>query len=551
LVQEKLEFRPFFHNLERPDMSLARLLLLNLAVFSAFAQAQDKPNIVFIFMDNFGYGELGVYGGGITRGGATPRIDDLASEGLRLTNFNVEVQCTPSRSALMTGRYAVRSGNGSVPITTGLYGLMQWEITMAEMLSEAGYATGMFGKWHLGHTEGRFPTDQGFDEWWGIPNSTDESLWPDQAQFNSVVKENLSPYAVPEYIYDASKGSAPRKVRVYDSEMRPEIDREITDKAIDFIRRQVRAGKPFFAYLPYTQTHMPVVPSEDFAGKSGNGDWGDVLMQIDAYVGELLDTIDDLDIRDNTIFVFTSDNGPEMLPGHNGWSGPWRGSYFTGLEGSLRVPFIIRWPGRIEAGRVSNEIVHALDMFTTFANIAGGDVPDDRVIDSIDQSAFLTGEQDKSNRDGFIVYVGNDLFGIKWRNWKMMFKEVERGTDDKKTFDFPRFFNLYNDPKEEYPLTKATAGHFWVRWPMAESECVPVLSQQRTSRPALPADITEPRPNRRERFGTHAVRPEGRQQDVAGQPTRAIKPALQIHGARLAVFMQRLPNLFSTRQRID
>lgn len=160
--------------------------------------------------------------------------------------------------------------------------------------------------------------------------------------------------------------------------------------------------------------------------------------------------------------------GPEMLPGHNGWSGPWRGSYFTGLEGSLRVPFIIRWPGKIEAGRVSNEIVHALDMFTTFANFAGGDVPDDRVIDSIDQSAFLTGEQDKSNRDGFIVYVGNDLFGIKWRNWKMMFKEVERGTDDKKTFDFPRFFNLYNDPKEEYPLTKATAGHFWVRWPMAE-----------------------------------------------------------------------------------
>jgi arylsulfatase len=468
LAQEKLEFRPSLQKFENPNMNLARFLLLTLVVFSAFAEAQDKPNIVFIFMDNFGYGELGVYGGGITRGGATPRIDELASEGLRLTNFNVEVQCTPSRSALMTGRYAVRSGNGSVPITTGLYGLTQWEITMAEMLSDAGYATGMFGKWHLGHTEGRFPTDQGFDEWWGIPNSTDESLWPDQAQFNSVVKENLSPYAVPEYIYDARKGSAPRKVRIYDSGMRPEIDREITDKAIEFIRRQARAGNPFFAYLPYTQTHMPVVPSEEFSGKSGNGDWGDVLMQIDAYIGELLDTIDDLDIRDNTIFVFTSDNGPEMLPGHNGWSGPWRGSYFTGLEGSLRVPFIIRWPGKIGAGRVSNEILHALDMFTTFANFAGGDVPDDRVIDSIDQSAFLTGEQDKSNRDGFIVYVGNDLFGIKWRNWKMMFKEVERGTDDKKTFDFPRFFNLYNDPKEEYPLTKATAGHFWVRWPMAE-----------------------------------------------------------------------------------
>ena len=442
--------------------------LFLLTIFYSTAVAQDKPNIVFVFMDNFGYGELGVYGGGITRGGATPRIDALAAEGIRLTNFNVEVQCTPSRAALMTGRYAIRSGNATVPITTGMYGLTQWEITMAEMLSEEGYATGMFGKWHLGQTSGRFPTDQGFDEWYGIPNSTDESLWPEQAQFNAVVEENLSPYAVAEYIYDGRKGSEPEKVKVYDSAMRPEIDRELTDKAIDFMRRQAGAEKPFFVYLPYTQTHMPVVPSAEFAGKSGNGDWGDVLMQIDAYVAELLETIDDLGIADNTIFVFTSDNGPEMLPGHNGWGGPWRGSYFTGLEGSLRVPFIMRWPGKVPAGRVSNEIVHAIDMFATFANVAGADVPDDRVIDSVDQLDFLTGTQEKSNRDGFMVYVGSEVFGIKWRNWKMMFQEVERGTDERRTFDFPRFFNLYSDPKEEYPLTKATAGHFWVRWPMAE-----------------------------------------------------------------------------------
>jgi arylsulfatase len=419
-------------------------------------------------MDNFGYGELGVYGGGITRGAPTPRIDTLAEEGIRLTNFNVEAQCTPSRSALMTGRYAIRSGNGSVPITTGMYGLTQWEITMAEMLSDAGYATGMFGKWHLGHTKGRFPTDQGFDEWYGIPNSTDESLWPDQPQFNEVVKENLSPYAVPEYIYVGKKGSDPKKLKVYDSAERPEIDRECTDRAKEFIKRQAKAGKPFFAFLPYTQTHMPVTPSKEFAGKSGNGDWGDVLMQIDAYAGELLDTLNALGIADNTIFIFTADNGPEMLPGHNGWSGPWRGSYFTGLEGSLRVPFIMRWSGKVPAGLVSNEIVHEMDLFPTLANIIGGTVPDDREIDGVDQTDFFFGKQEKSNRDGLIVYVGNDLFGIKWRNWKMMFKEVERGTDEKKTFDFPRFFNLYNDPKEEYPLTKATAGHLWVRWPMAE-----------------------------------------------------------------------------------
>jgi arylsulfatase len=216
------------------------LLFLLILLAASFMGAQEKPNIVLVFMDNFGYGELGCYGGGITRGAPTPRIDKLASQGIRLTNFNVEAQCTPSRAALMTGRYAIRSGCGSVPITTGMYGLTQWEVTMAEMLSNAGYATGMFGKWHLGHTKGRFPTDQGFDEWYGIPNSTDESLWPDQPQFNEVVKENLSPYAVPEYIYDAKKGSDPKKVKVYDSVARPVIDRECTDRAKDFIKRQAR-----------------------------------------------------------------------------------------------------------------------------------------------------------------------------------------------------------------------------------------------------------------------------------------------------------------------
>jgi arylsulfatase len=450
------------------------MLVLASMLLATAAWSQEKPNIVFIFMDNFGYGELGVYGGGITRGGATPRIDTLAAQGMRLTNFNVEAQCTPSRSALMTGRYAIRSGNGSVPITTGLYGMTQWEITMAEMLSDAGYATGIFGKWHLGHTEGRF--------------------WPDQSQFNAVVEEGLSPYAVPEYVYDGRKGEDPKKVKIYDSELRPEIDREITDRAKAFIKRQAQAGKPFFAFLPYTQTHMPVVPSKDFRGKSGNGDWGDVLMQIDAYAGELLDTVDELGIKDDTIFIFTADNGPEMLPGHNGWSGPWRGSYFTGLEGSLRVPFIIRWPGKVPAGVVSNEIVHEMDMFATFARLTGGKVPTDRVIDSVDQSDFLMGKQEKSNRDGIIVYVGNDMFGVKWRNWKMMFKEVERGTDEKKTYDFPRFFNLYSDPKEEYPLTKATAGHFWVRWPMSEilTEHLASLQKEPPIQPGTPDPYLPP-----------------------------------------------------------
>ena len=208
----------------------------------------------------------------------------------------------------------------------------------------------------------------------------------------------------------------------------------------------------------------------------------------------MLDAIDDLGITDDTIFIFTSDNGPEMLPGHHGWSGPWRGSYFTGLEGSLRVPFIIRWPGKVPAGTVSNGIVHALDLYATLAKWTGAKIPTDRVIDSIDQSAHLTGQSEKSARDGFMVYVGSEVFGIKWRNWKMMFQEVERGTDERKTFDFPRFFNLYSDPKEEYPLTKATAGHFWVRWPMAEilKAHTRSLKQEPPIEPGMPDPYTPP-----------------------------------------------------------
>ena len=160
--------------------STGRILLLALAIslgFGATAAAQDRPNVLLILLDNTGWGDFGPYGGGALRGAPSPRIDKLASEGMLLQNFNTEPQCTPSRSALMTGRHAIRSGTQSVPVGLPYYGLVPWEITIAELLSDAGYATGIFGKWHLGKTKGRFPTDQGFDEWYGIPNSTDECLW--------------------------------------------------------------------------------------------------------------------------------------------------------------------------------------------------------------------------------------------------------------------------------------------------------------------------------------------------------------------------------------
>ena len=194
------------------------------------------------------------------------------------------------------------------------------------------------------------------------------------------------------------------------------IDAECTRRAIEFMKRSVASGKPFYAYVPYTLVHFPTLPNPKFIGKTGFGDFPDALAEMDAHVGEILDAIDDLHIHDNTIVVFTSDNGPEATWPWQGASGPWRGYYFTHMEGSLRAPFIIRWPGRIPAGRVSNEIVHEVDTFTTFATIAGSKIPSDRPIDAVDQTDFLSGKSEKSNREGFPVFVADRLEAVKWRN---------------------------------------------------------------------------------------------------------------------------------------
>ena len=430
--------------------------------YSINFKAQTKPNVVIVFMDNFGWGEPGFNGGGITRGAATPRMDKLANEGMRFTNFNVEVQCTPSRSALMTGRYAVRSGNGTVPLGEGVYGLVQWEVTMAEMLSKNGYKTGMFGKWHLGRTKGRFPTDQGFDEWYGIPNSTDESTYASL--------EGFAESGIPQtYVMSATKGKEPKKVKPYTLEYRPNIDRDLTDKAMKFMTKSVKEKKPFFLYLPYTATHFPTIPHSKFKGKSNHGAWADLLMQIDSYIGELQDKVDDLGITENTLFIFTADNGPEAVDFNStnltvetsmqGSAGPWRGTLFTGFEGALRVPYVMKWPGKIEAGKSSDEIVHAMDLLPTIAALTKSSIPNDRVIDGIDMSDFFLGKTNKSGRDGFIVYMGKDIFGVKWRNWKLHFEEQDAWNSIKNTYTMPRVYNLYDDPQER---NNVLFPHTWV-----------------------------------------------------------------------------------------
>jgi len=402
--------------------------------------ASGKPNILLIMVDNLGYGELGVYGGGELRGAPTPRIDQFAAEGMRLTNFNVEPQCTPSRSALMTGRHPIRSGTTKV-VWGMLYGMTQWEKTIAELMSDAGYVTGMFGKWHLGDTKGRFPTDQGFDEWYGIANTTDESQYSSQFQYDSEV--GLKPF-----IQEAGRGEEPKTVEPYDLTVRRRIDTELTRRANDFMQRQTKLGKPFFAFVPLTQVHLPTIPHPDFAGKTGNGDFADSVVEMDHHVGEMLDTVDKLGISDKTIVIFASDNGPEEVAAYRGTAGYWRGHYFTALEGSLRAPFIIRWPSKVPAGKVTNEMVHITDLLPTFAGIGGYDVPSDRIIDGVDQSDLFFNKNGRSKREGFPVYNGDDLFAYKWRNWKVHFVELNSMFGAPQKLNVPRIYNVMRDPKE-------------------------------------------------------------------------------------------------------
>lgn len=415
-----------------------------------------KTNIVLILADNLGWGELGCYGGGAIRGAPTPRIDALAKEGIQLLNFNVESDCVPTRSALMTGRHPIRTGAlQSVP--AGLpQGLIPWEVTIAELLSKAGYATGMFGKWHLGDKEGRYPKDKGFDEWYGIPRTTNESMFTEQVGFDPEVVD------VP-YVMEGFKGRPAEKKEIYDLEMRRCIDGVLTEKSCDFIRRKVAADEPYFLYVPLTQLHFPTLPHRDFEGQTKKGDFADSMIELDARVGQIIDAVHATGTQDNTLFIFASDNGPEYRRPWRGSAGMWTGTYHTSMEGSLRVPFIARWPGNIPAGVVSNEIFHVVDIYSTLAAVAGVQVPQDRPIDGVNQASFLKGETPNSAREGFVYFIKNEMRAAKWRDWKMHFvweKEPNEGANHLET---PYLFNLVQDPKEE---TDVSSTQGWVRGPI-------------------------------------------------------------------------------------
>ena len=402
------------------------------------AYSQKNPNIVLIFPDNIGIGELSSYGG--TRGVPTPNIDKIGTEGIRLTNFNVEYSCTPSRIALLTGRYASRAGDDYYAGTT------LWENTIAEYLKSAGYATALFGKWDLGSENWlgkREPTNQGFDEWYGIPNTSH------YAQFTSM--KGFSKNKEIPYIWEGVAGQTSKKVKPFDLDTRRTIDREAAERSVNFIKKNVEKRKPFFLYYPMTQLHFPALPHPDKAGVTGAGDMGDAMADVDYNVGLILKELEKSGIEKNTLVIWCTDNGAEMRRPWRGSPGPWRGYYNSAMEGGIRTPCVIRWPGRIKSGQVSNEIIHEVDLFATIAAAVGHSNlnVNDRIVDGINQLPFIEGNQKQSNRESaiFLNRAGN-VMAVKWHNWKLWYN-FKTEMPDPEPDNLVRLFDLRVDPQEE------------------------------------------------------------------------------------------------------
>lgn len=414
----------------------------------------NKPNVVYFLVDNLGMGELSSYNGGAFRGVTTARIDDFAKEGMMLFNFAPEAQCTPSRSALMTGRYAIRSGTHTVAFAGSHGGLVKWERTLGDIFSAAGYATAIVGKWHIGDSPGRWPTDHGFDEWYGIPRSYDEALWPDDPWYDP----KRDPVT---RVLEGRKGEPLYELQQLTVAVRRDIDVEYMKRAKAFLKRSVEAGKPFFLYFNHSMMHLPAIPRAEFKGKTGHGDWADCLLEMDTDFGTLLDSLKEIGVADNTIVIFSGDNGSEEALLWRGTAGYFEGSYFTGMEGSLRTPALVRYPGNVPAGQKSNEIVHITDMFTTLLLWAGLQVPKDRVIDGVDQRAFLEGKQPNSNRAGFPYWLKTELYGVKWHNFKVVMVQQKTLTEPALHLPNPHVVNLDTDPKEREPIDYPYI-HTWV-----------------------------------------------------------------------------------------
>lgn len=392
-----------------------------------------------------GYGDLGCFGSPTI---ATPNLDRMAAEGTKFTQFCVASSvCTPSRAALLTGRYPIRSGLTQVLIPKSTGGLPDSEITLADALRSAGgYATACVGKWHLGHQRKYLPLNHGFDSYFGLAYANDMSPW---AQPNNPTFKGDPPHPLIRG-FTTTNSEEPDQ---------SQLTRQYTDEAIKFLREH--AGKrPFFLFLSHTFPHLPLFASDKFRGKSRRGIYGDTVEELDWSCGEVFKTLQELGVDRDTLVMFTSDNGPWVGRKLEGGSpGPFTEGKVTAWEGGFRVPAIFRWPGTIAAGATNENFLTAMDLFPTFVKLAGGTLPTDRVIDGADMSDLLrTGQT--SREPLLFYYVGEEVWAVRRGPWKLHRKSILPGTTAKwgawtvQEHDPPLLFQVEHDPSERFDVAK-------------------------------------------------------------------------------------------------
>jgi len=434
--------------------SLIPLLALPAALLAA------QPNFVLILTDDQGYQDLGCFGSPDIR---TPHLDALAQSGLRATSFYVSsAVCSPSRAAIQTGKYHrnVNMWNGGKG--SGVYrsntdmGMSAEEITIAEVLKPQGYACGLFGKWHLGTLEKYLPTSQGYDTFFGTPASNDMGLplnvpfAPDAVWREGMTMEKVKAVAPGEM--DPFKGEAPlmRDTHIveFPAEQTTLTQRYFTE-AMSFIGKAQADKKPFYVCITPNMPHTPLRPGKDFAGKSARGAYGDVVEEIDFNVGRLIAYLKENNLLENTLIVFTSDNGPWLSQGKNGGCAlPLRNGKRSLYEGGVRVPCVIAYPASIKPKQVTDEILSSIDLLPTFARMAGANPPSG--INGIDLSDFLTGKTDKSPRDTFFYYNDSgELVAVRQKEWKTIFDHPALGyahkvEKNKEDLSKPYPLSLYN-----------------------------------------------------------------------------------------------------------
>jgi arylsulfatase A-like enzyme len=452
------------------NLALLFLLLLGISTHVAAQNNKSKPNILVIFGDDVGITNISAYGDGVV-GYKTPNLDKLASQGIRFTDYYAENSCTAGRSSFITGQSPKRTGLSKVGIPGAPVGLMARDMTIAQALKPQGYATAQFGKNHLGDLDEYLPTNHGFDEFFGNLYHLNAEEEPEMRNFPKEADDPLftktyKPRGVLRIVNGKIEDTGPLTKKRMET-----IDDETTGACIDWMKKQAKANKPFFTWMNFTRMHVFTHVRPSMRGQSGmpDNEYADGMIEMDMNVGKLMQALEEMGIADNTIVVFTTDNGPNQFSWPDAASTPFRSEKNTNWEGAYRVPAMIRWPGKIKEGVVSNGIFSGLDWFPTLLAAAGNtSIREDLLkgasiggkkwelhLDGFNQLDYLTGKSAKSARTEF-AYFNDDaqLVGYRYNDWKIIIREqpapggFDVWRDPFKTYRIPLLFNLRMDPFE-------------------------------------------------------------------------------------------------------